>query len=439
MEDSHNLNRGSSDKKSNVVVFEPKKRDMTPSQKFHSLTTLNKLMPHVSPAEFTVLYFVWMRTIYWSKTTEYVCRRHFLEGIPGTIEPLNMSTRNLVRCLKNLVAGRMLFRTVHRDGGSSFTINFAWEPEMLKQPKKAKTKNVSALREPKKSTKTGGANLALGGCKFGTHKYDNNKSVHKDNGKPLSVCNSAAENLIKQTKEAIERSREQKAKKLILAAKRESVPDLEKLWREAMRIAHPDFAVPVWGPKERGQVKNMRNDFQQSGEPFFPFLNFCIENWNRILAFRFAWMKEVIPPEFPDICFLAGYKKQFLFAYGDASFWDRSLGLTRHEREMRKYKKMGYTEEQAVKAIEHDMKHNQIIQKEMDRAEQLESGVRGLTKKVKQLEHEKAMLEIQRGRELMKQRKQKKAEPEPVKQKLPVDADGWAEFKGFEAFGGFDD
>lgn len=426
-------------------LFGSKKADITPTAKFHSLTILNRFMPHVSPAEFTVLYFVWMRTVYWGKPSEYVCRRHFLEGIPETIEPLNMSQRNLIRCLKNLVAHGMLFRAYHHDGGSSFTINFSWGPEMLKTPKNPKQQTTGGLKSSKKSAEKGGDNLALGGCKFGTHKYENNKSVHTGvSGKPQTPDTevlSATESLLESTKKAEARSREQRAKKLARAAERESVADLERLWQESMRIAHPDYPVISWTRKECGQVKHLRDAFRlkEPDAKFMPFMKFCIEQWNRIIAFRFEWREDFTCPEFPAIGFVLAFKKEFLFAYADKEFHTRSLGLSDYESEMRKYKKMGYTEEQAEKAIRHTNENSKAVQKQRERAEQLESGVRGLTRKVKQLEHEKAMLEIERGRELMKQRKQKKVDPEPVKRNIPVDADGWAEFKGFEDFGGFDD
>jgi hypothetical protein len=445
----HVLHPGASEKKGNVVVFAPKKVDITPNEKFHSLTIINKFMPHISPAEFSVVYFVWLRTIYWGKPKEYVCFRHFLEGIPDTVEPLNISRSTLIRSLKNLVSGGMLFRAYHRDGGSSFTINFSWGPEMLKQPKNPKQKTTGGLKSSKKiaekSTEKGGVKMTLGGCQNDTHKYENNKSVHTGvSGKPQTPDTevlSATENLTKSTKEAQERSRAQRAKNLARAAERESVADLERLWQEAMRIAHPEYPIISWTKKQYGQARNLRDAFRAKNPDakFAPFLKFCIDDWDRVIAFRFSWKDDLVCPEFPDIDFIFGFKKEFLFTYADKEFHTRSLGLSEYEREMRKYKKMGYTEEQAEKAIKHSAENSKAVQKQRERAEQLESGVRGLSKKVKQLEHEKAMLEIQRGRELMKQRKQKKSDPEPVKRNIPVDADGWAEFKGFEDFGGFDD
>jgi len=472
MEDLHEDQKNTSVKNKNVHLFSPKNADITATVKFETLNKLNRFMPHVSGNEFCVLHFIWSRTIYWGKSQEFICARHFLKGIPNVIEPLNSSSRSLSRSLSSLVEKGILLRVHHEHSGSSYAINFKWEPVIMKAPKSSKPKNTGGLKTPKRLAEkteengvaklaTGVAKLARGGSQIGEHKYDNNKLDNNKYDKEVSA--SALTDILptKNKKEEVEkikkaaedfigraviRSREARERKLTKAAERETVADLERLWREEIRIVHPDYPPPCWSAKERGQMKNFRNDFHAEPEPkrVLPFLKFCIENWNRIMTCRFRFRKNFSCPEFPDLGFIMAFKKDFLFVYGDENFESKNLGLTYFDQQVRALKKRGYTTAQAEKAVRERSakKVDDTVEaelkalKERVRYECAEKEKK--IQEVKQLERERAREAAKRYKEKLKQ--QKLEEEKPPIQKRELDADGYPVFQdNFGPFGDFDD
>ncbi len=101
--------------------------EFTPSQKFETLKIMQKIwIGRLTPSEFHVVFFIWCRTVFWGKGTEFIKYRHFIEGIPDVIDGVPFAERRLKDILDALVKKEILFRDITQTG-SFYTLDFEWD------------------------------------------------------------------------------------------------------------------------------------------------------------------------------------------------------------------------------------------------------------------------------------------------------------------------
>lgn len=78
-------------------------QELTPSTKFWALKKIHQeWFDRFTPSEYMVLMFIWNRTIFWGKQSEFIYFRHFTEGIPNVIKPLPFKKARLSQIIKSL-------------------------------------------------------------------------------------------------------------------------------------------------------------------------------------------------------------------------------------------------------------------------------------------------------------------------------------------------
>ncbi|MEI7606420.1 MAG: hypothetical protein WCJ64_03445 [Rhodospirillaceae bacterium] len=142
-----------------------------------------------------------------------------------------------------------------------------------------------------------------------------------------------------------------------------SVPGLRVIWdrTRAERYAHtttednPFQTSPPWGEKERGQVKGMRETWNQmnTGILFQEFFEWSLINWKTVIDRRAKTMSNA--PLYPQLWFLIRFwKDKFYETFLDLriSSWLSGLGHT-EEAQLARLLALGLTREVAQYEIEH--------------------------------------------------------------------------------------
>jgi hypothetical protein len=411
-----------------INIREYNRNEISAAKKFETLKILNlNILTHLSSAEAKVLMFIWHRTVYWGKTSEYIPRRHFMDGVGEVAAPVGVSLRGLINALASLEKSGVLKRWKAGNGGSYYSINFAWELPMLREPKNPKGRATGTLKEPKNR---GCKNCTGTGAKTAPHKYENNKyELLKEGSAPSGARPDDLQDSINR---ATAKSRERKAAKLAKASQYETAGGLERLWAAEVATRFPDADYTAWTVKDFGMVSKFRKNFSATqGSKTWPFFQFIIEHWQRIGVLYFSWMKNDLFPAYPDVGLVLKFKKQFLHAFTDEKFLVRQMNLSRHEREINKLKKLGYTQAQAEEACAKDLEHGKVAEKQTRRAEVAEIDVRALATENAQLKKENTRLRVRDGERLMKQDRERDRKMNPgSKPKRKYDKDGFAIFDG---------
>lgn len=102
-------------------------QELTPSSKFWALKKIHQdWLERLTPSEYMVLMFIWNRTIFWGKQSEFIYFRHFTEGIPDVIKALPFKKSRLSQIIKSLQDRGIIYRS-RQMFGSYYSINFDWE------------------------------------------------------------------------------------------------------------------------------------------------------------------------------------------------------------------------------------------------------------------------------------------------------------------------
>lgn len=409
-----------------MILAELHKQTLTASEKFNLLEKINRdYLPLLSPAEYTVLMFIFARTIQWGRKAEFIRQKHFLEGIPDTIGPVPIKERNLVTIIQKLVGKGIVIREINKNG-SWYAINFDWNVVMLRTPKPKENKEISRLKVPK-----GGTAKIAGGVL--QKLQDRNTRIIKYEKEVVSEAVASQTSKTGLTiKESLDQANQRHAKaykkKMDKAASAETPGSLSVLWHARIKELYPEMPYLPWTKKEWGQIKNFMIAYRANGK-VWPMLEFAIENWKRIGTLKFEWKDGITFPEYPNLGFFIGFKKDFVAAYADKEFLKRSLKLTQREREIAKLMRLGYTEEQAVAEVDRSAENSKVAVKYKKAAEEANRDNRILTEKLKQVEREKTALQIQKGRELLKKERLNPGSSKNSVQKEKRDKDGYREFK----------
>lgn len=422
-------------------------------EKFLSLEILYRdLMPGLTASEHLVLHFIWMRTYFWGKPREFIKTKHFIDGIQGRMSGLPLSKATILRATKSLAEKGIIIKETQVYG--------CWF-EIVFTPKES---NVIMLRTPKNNkSKVAGKGLAAPIKRYQpdttryhsdtTYKLDNIKLGHKEkNSESLLSQMKEDRNLKKEKKQeefleleksiqrASDNSKRIRERKIERAKKSETINSLKLLWKDLTLKTFPEMPYADWTGIQCKKIKDFKNAYLADNERVWPFLEFCIANWSRIAKLRFGWLTDVKPPDYPDIDFLIGFKKFFIQAYADKEFFERQIGATPKEREIRKLKRMGYTDEQAEKIYLEQLEKSAATKRVSEKAEKAQaelarSRIHSKSRQ-KDLEKELRRQKLENARlheELQKKRKKEKLHPaansiKPEKE-IRYDADGYAIFE----------
>lgn len=422
-------------------------------EKFLSLEILYRdLMRGLNVHECLVLNFIWMRTCFWGKNREFIKTKHFIEGIPGIIAGLPLSKPAILRATKSLTEKNLIIKET-QIYGCWFEIVFTPKESnviMLRQPKNKRSGTNSGLKNPK------GGEYLIDTTRYPidtTYKLDNIKLGHKEkNSESLLSQMKEDRNLKKEKKQeefleleksiqrASDNSKRIRERKIERAKKSETINSLKLLWKDLTLKTFPEMPYADWTGIQCKKIKDFKNAYLADNERVWPFLEFCIANWSRIAKLRFGWLTDVKPPDYPDIDFLIGFKKFFIQAYADKEFFERQIGATPKEREIRKLKRMGYTDEQAEKIYLEQLEKSAATKRVSEKAEKAQaelarSRIHSKSRQ-KDLEKELRRQKLENARlheELQKKRKKEKLHPaansiKPEKE-IRYDADGYAIFE----------
>lgn len=99
------------------------------------------LYPHTrSSNHFSVISFIFDRTISWGKSKEIITVSQMIKGVfhkGGIIAPaMRLCRATIINCIKDLLCDKMIFREKSEGDTYYYSINFNWTPKMLKLPKK---------------------------------------------------------------------------------------------------------------------------------------------------------------------------------------------------------------------------------------------------------------------------------------------------------------
>lgn len=344
---------------------------------FEKFNTLKKIYleiaPHLSQRALLVLTFIYMRTIFWGKTTEVISTDTFLVyGVAGHIAPLNM-TRPTLRAALSELQSLGIVNTEMSAKGNRYTFKHTWSGDMLRIPKNAGKKSVSNLKNPKeggeKFLPRGGKNFSLGGEKILPTKYMNNKYENIN----VECEAEPAQDIHAAIASARARSNEARMKKVERARNNpQSVASLFTVWENAVRTHFPDYpVVQPWTRKQLGQMADFRAAFAKSnpGMKVSAFIEFCVQHWRRIGVLHFSNLKNGNFPTYPDVGFMMGMKRGFLTSFADNDFAERTAKLTEADRKVAKLIRQGYTREEAERAVQQDTGSRRALEQQLAESE----------------------------------------------------------------------
>lgn len=401
-------------------------KDISPNEKFKTLRVMAKEWMPLPPAEFSVVFFVWSRTVFWGKKTERVQFRHFLEGIPGTIGPLPFTRATLRKAINSLVEKGILIRE-QETWGSRYSLNFSNDDTASPSPKSRKKSRTdqSSVTDTKKYPGRV-KNRDRGDVKNDdSYKYENN-NLEKDNSEH-SVSGDKSPQIERGKLKKERFSTEvliQKENKPFLRPT--AVPVLEKIWLDENKKVYPEYPCMPWTPQECGMTKDFVKKFHalHPDKDVSEFFLFAVRDWNRMKARYFGWMKRMDYPEYPSIKFILSFKDQFLWLFGDEKFRDWSPP-TEFQRDVRRLVKMGYTEEQAKNEIEYGrVKSKPLIKMTAERDLARKEAAYAL-QEAKQLEQENKRLRAQQGKHIKPEDLRFPANDSKPKRKHRYDKDGF--------------
>ena len=419
-----------------IVSFQAKP-EVSAAEKFETLKALHGLGALVTAQEFQILHFIWMRTIFWGKARAYVSVRHILEGVfdratgECVAPPINICERHARRLLGELIEQGMLIREMQNGSGGYpyYRINFEKGFQMLCEPKKKKEKQGKGLAQPKQvdppATHSSPPCYPKQATKYEKRDYEKKKCA----ATPRDI---SAVNQLKENMNVIKENNKTRRKEKVKRGGGKTNEALEIIWQDAARATFPEMPLAAkWSSKEHGQVSAFKKSLAEEKIEAGAFLTFAAESWARVGALYFRKGK-VEFPKYPDMGFLMTFKKSFIAAFADTRFNERQLKITRDERQLQKYIRMGYTQAQAEKMIADNVKEAAAIQKATEKASKAEMDARALAAKNAQLEKENRELQIQRGKELQQQERMNRGSNK-VKPKPKLDKEGFAVFEPEEA------
>jgi hypothetical protein len=400
----------------NVVTI---KQKLSPLDRQALLESIWQWTRNINSTEFQIVLFIYMRTIFYGKKSEFILLRHFLNGVPNTkIGPISVKRRQLQQTLQKLLRCGLIERKP-QNSSYRYNINFEWDGDLRVKPEFSAGEERTRARQGMQCVASGDA-VGCTSYKQENKEQKNSKHKNEESGdKPPHF--SPEENLKKKDK----------------ASSGSNIRELEALWIDEIKKEFPECQVLNWTSKEFGQVRNFYTAFSENNDAskFKEFMIFSIQQWPKVCQIRLGWAKDVSPPEYPQIGFWYGYKKAFLIAYSDIKFHERQIGATEREREINKLRRMGYTLEQAEKEIEHKAKTRGSLQKEINRANQAETRAALASRENQRLQRCLKQKLVEKDQIISEHEKSKKKDLNPgsktkPKQKVKRDKDGYVLFKG---------
>lgn len=369
-------------------------------EKFNALKNIYlEIAPHLSQRALVVLTFIYMRTVFWGKTSEVISIDTFLTyGVTGHIAPLNM-TRPTLRAALGELQSLGIIDVEMSAKGNRYTFKHTWSGNMLRTPKNAGKKVISALKNPKEGGERilprGGKNFSLGGERILPTKYMNNKYENIN----VECEAEPAQDIHAAIASARARSNAARMKKVERARNNpQSVASLYTVWENAVRMHFTDYpVVPAWSRKQLGQMADFRNAFAKSnpGQRLSSFIEFCVENWRRIGVLHFSNLKSGNFPAYPDIGFLMGMKRGFLTSFADKEFASREARLTEADRKVAKLIRQGYTREEAERAAQQDIGSRRALEQQIAESERARLDNIALKKKLEEAKRDNRELRMQ--------------------------------------------
>jgi len=289
---------------------------------------------HISPAELSLLAFIFDRTFGWNKAAEQISRKQFRDGVQGHDgrffhRGTGLSDSTIKRSISSMLNSGIILRydseSEVRQGTPYYEINLSWNPpEMLTTPKRlktfAKTDEEYHQEGGQNEPPGGGQNEPPGGVKMNPLR-SNKKGKKEKREEAEGSCEPQATRVglaeVKEMAQEIQKRKEGKreARKAVRLLNKK---DISALWLSTLRAFHPDASSLPLSIRESSalwQKQRLWNDAYPSGDTFALFLCFVIEHWSSFMVREFGWMKEA--PQAPSIWFFLGkFHGRFAEAYG---------------------------------------------------------------------------------------------------------------------------
>tara|TARA_R110002153_G_scaffold26421_5_gene82923 strand:+ start:4312 stop:5616 length:1305 start_codon:yes stop_codon:yes gene_type:complete len=325
----------------------------------------------MTPNEYTVIMFIFDRTLGWGKVTEYIPSRHFLEGLrsdTGMIyaPSVGMSERTLRNALRSLDDKGMIHRDVDFGCRSKYGINFEWKTktEDMKTPKRLKKNGKEGLVN---STKGVGKIYQGGEQDLPTHRREEKEEEENQNDshrQAMEVGHVEIETReeimesIKKVESASRLKRDAKKRDGYYSNKKDqtgfipSVAAMQKTWFDLSKKHFPSFAVSGLPSKGLHMLKSYAREWsaRNAGKEWVDFLEWIFQNWSAIGRTEFNWMTN--RSEVPTIPLVVSAKLRVSLekAWGDREALETIYAMTPREREVAfLMRDRGITEKQARK------------------------------------------------------------------------------------------
>lgn len=263
--------------------------------------------------EYSIVTFIYDRTISWGKRAEIISITEFCEGREGYFSGTGMSRAKLNRCLTQLVHRGIIHRAGNNTHRKRYGLNLEWTPKMSLPPRKTDTK----LGSPR--------------AQLGSHRAENTPQLgsHRD---PLRRTSSkkdleneterAAPSVVRSRERPVSTLKEVEASVLKEAAGRRAVVsqsrdvnDVQREWEGLMREHWPEALLVPWSPKCRGLYKTaVKNKAFHDVRPF-EFLEWVVSEWGLITKGALSWMKS--SPAYPHPEFVMVHLYRLLPLYAD--------------------------------------------------------------------------------------------------------------------------
>lgn len=306
-------------------------------------------MPHMTPAAFAVLNFIFDRTLGWSKESEIISYKQIAEGVTvGGItycHGTGLSVRTIAEALPELSETGFITRQPLTGGAFRYSINFQFNP-MLKQSKKGTIQAANGLKLPReRAPRPIGfgddphANSAYPPMQElhtphanSAYKEEQKKEVEKErvaegDASAVPVQETTAFAIGRANADCAERGKHKTVE--ALNAVKASIPQLQIVVQAAWADTFVDVPCCSFKQREWLILTGVQKRWE-GAEPFTRFLDWSVRLWRYICDSHFSTLKQ--KPEFFDVGFFARFSDGFQRAWLAKAEIAKLVGMTERQR-----------------------------------------------------------------------------------------------------------